>query len=563
MQPLPNLAKITPPQLLTKRILARPRLTQTLTQHQDNRLLLILGQAAQGKSTLAAAHVSASDLPTAWINLGPEDSDPVNLFYLLVQSLAQVLPDTDLSAVLTYPSLMMGPREELPLYRDWVLAIFDLIPTPAQVVFDGLDRLAPEAPAHVFLQVLLDNAPPGLRLIMISRELPPLHFHDLQMRREAYLLTNQELAFTLRETGEFFRTVMQLPLPLEQIRLIHRLTEGWVGGLVLLGFLLNRMPEEARAEYLSEARFKGEVFKYFGDSIFPSRPTEEREFLLKSAVLEVVEPGLAGELTGLPNAYEVLQDLVRKNLFVTSVYDRRRGWLFRYHQLFREFLQSEFDAAFNKEQQQAVYFKAGELLAARGDLEEALQHYLQARAYPRAAAALERLGLDLVKLGRIGDLSRWLEALPKDLVRENPWLLFYFYMTRRFKFSPEALDALQQALALFEQRGEVEGTLHCLAYLIEAGSLGFLSILTPLAQAETLLQSLPPHRYPYELAALWFHLGQGLIMRGDSPRRGFRACQNAYFLARDLGDLPLQLQAMTYSAFCLTTLGEFPEAAGY
>jgi ATP/maltotriose-dependent transcriptional regulator MalT len=259
-----------------------------------------------------------------------------------------------------------------------------------------------------------------------------------------------------------------------------------------------------------------------------------------------------------------LQELVRKNLFVTSVYDRRRGWLFRYHQLFREFLQSEFDAAFNKEQRQAVYFKAGELLEARGDLEEALQHYLQGRAYPRAAAALERLGLDLVKRGRIGDLSRWLQALPQDLVRENPWLLFYSYMTRRFKLSPEALTALQQALARFEERGEVEGTLHCLAYLIEAGSLGFLSILAPLAaQAETLLQSLPPHRYPYELAALWFHLGQGLIMRGDSPRRGFRACQNAYLLARDLGDLPLQLQALTYAAFCLTTMGEFPEAAGY
>jgi len=474
------------------------------------------------------------------------------------------LPDTDLSSVLAYPSLMMGPREVVPLYRDWVLAIFALIPTPAQIVFDGLDRLAPEAPAHVFLQVLLDHAPPGLRLIMLSRELPPLQFHDLQMRREAYLLTNQELAFNLRETRDFFRTVLELPLPLEQVRLIHRLTEGWVGGLVLLGFLLNRLPEAARAEYLSEARFKGEVFRYFGDSIFPFRPTEEREFLLKSSILEVVEPGLAGELTGLPNAYEFLQELARKNLFVTPVYDRQRGWLFRYHQLFREFLLSEFDAAFTKEHQQAVYFKAGELLAGGGSLEEALPHFLQARAYPRAAAALERLGLDLVKLGRIGDLARWLEALPQNLVRENPWLLFYSYMTRRFKFSPEALTALQQALALFEKREEVEGTLHCLAYLLEAGSLGFLSILAPLqVRAETLLQDLPPDRYPYELAALWFHLGQGLIMRGDSPRRGFRACQNAYFMARDLGDLPLQLQAMTYSAFCLTTLGEFPEAAGY
>jgi LuxR family maltose regulon positive regulatory protein len=557
-----SLSKVTPPQLLTKRILARPRLTEILNQHQDSRLLLILGQAAQGKSTLAASQVSAAELPTAWINLGPEDSDPVNLFYLLVQSLEQVLPDADLSAVLAYPSLMMGPREEIPLYRDWLLALFGLIPAPAQVVFDGLDRLAPRAPAYVFLQVLLDYAPPGLRLIMLSRELPPLKFHDLQMRREAYLLTNQELAFTLQETEEFFRTVLQLPLPREQIRQVHHLTEGWVGGLVLLGFLLNRMPEEARAVYLSEARFKGEVFRYFGESIFPSLPAAEREFLLKSAVLEVVEPELAADLTGLPHAYEVLQDLDRKNLFLTSVYDRRRGWLFRYHQLFREFLQSEFNVTFKKEQQQAVYLKAAELLATQGDLEEALPYYLQTRAYPQAANALEKVGLGLVKSGRVADLSRWLAGLPQDLVRENPWLLFYSYMTRRFQYSPEALAALQQALALFEKSGEAEGILHCLAYLIEAGVYGFYSPLDPLLdRAEALLQDLAADRYPYERAALWYQLGVGLTWRGGNPRKGYRACQHAYLLALDLGDLPLQLQAMTYSAFCFSVLGEFPEAS--
>ena len=80
-----SLSKITPPHL--SNTLPRPRLLNLLKKNTDKKLILILGQAAQGKSTLAASFLGQAGIPATWVNLGPEESDPVNLFYAITQSL--------------------------------------------------------------------------------------------------------------------------------------------------------------------------------------------------------------------------------------------------------------------------------------------------------------------------------------------------------------------------------------------------------------------------------------------------------------------------------------------
>ena len=107
-----------------------------------------------------------------------------------------------------------------------------------------------------------------------------------------------------------------------------------------------------------------------------------------------------------------------------------------------------------------------------------------------AAALLEKHGLDLLAVGRTGDLARWLEALPADLVPENPWLLFYRYMSRRLQGPPEVFQSLQKSLSLFDQRGDVRGVLLSLAYLIEASAWWFPGDIQALfARAEEILAS--------------------------------------------------------------------------
>jgi tetratricopeptide (TPR) repeat protein len=102
-----------------------------------------------------------------------------------------------------------------------------------------------------------------------------------------------------------------------------------------------------------------------------------------------------------------------------------------------------------------------------------------------------------------------------------------------------------------------------LANVIEACAYGHLHLpLGPLlGQGEDLQQSLTLAQYPYERAALWLQMGFSYSLRGRDPWKGFRTCQKAYLIAKDLGDIPLQTFALTYSYFSLGIVREFAQAA--
>ena len=68
MKPVLNISKITPPRV--HNILDRPRLMERFEHNTDKRVMLILGQAAQGKSTLAASYVQRSQIPAANFIIG-------------------------------------------------------------------------------------------------------------------------------------------------------------------------------------------------------------------------------------------------------------------------------------------------------------------------------------------------------------------------------------------------------------------------------------------------------------------------------------------------------------
>jgi hypothetical protein len=556
-----NISKIIPPRF--PHILHRQRLINRLERHNDKKLILLLGQAAQGKSTLAISHVTAAKIPSAWLNLGPEDSEAVNMFYLLVQSLQRALPETDLSSLLDYPALPGGPREEIPLYRDWTLSLLSLVQVPIQVIFDGLDRLSPQASAFRFLQVLLEVTPPHLHMLMLSRKMPPLEVQELKIRQEAYIVRNQELAFTPRETRDYLNNVRKFLLPENIVKQLHEITEGWIGGLVLLCEILERLPEKSRGEFLSKEiseKLVKEVSEYFGESIFNSISDEIQEFLIKTSILDVVEADFIADFLGTANAEEILEGLSTKNLFIQRIFDKERGSFYRYHQLFKDFLLTKFKVELPIELPRNTYFRVAALLEERGKVENAIDFYLQAGALTQAVALIERVGLQLLKKGKTAELAGWLSSLPEALVQDKPWLLFYHYVTGRFTTSPEYFLSLNRARALFQRQQDFRGLLLTSAHLIEVAMYqGHPAFLTnEVSQAEKLLQRVNCQAFLYESALLWFRVGFGKM--GSYPRQGYQACYHAHLLARKAGDRHLEILALIHAHLMLAMLGEFPAA---
>lgn len=365
LPPLPVLSRsrISPPS--GPKILSRPRLLDLFNQNEEKKLFLIIAQAAQGKSTVAAAwYARDNGRPSAWINLEAEDSDPVNLYYLLVRALHQERKEKKTTALLSLPSQALGPREDRYRYREWALALFETFNGPFQLFIDGLDRLTPQGESFRFLQVLIENMPPATCFILMSRAYPPLslEFQNLKMGRQALVLKNEDLAFTPSEIKQYAREFHDLSLNAEQVERIYTATEGWIGGIILLIESLVKLPPDSIQRLLTRGlpdRFQRETFQYFGKEAFSALTLPHQKFLLQTSILDRLEPGTIRDLFPEADGQALLKELTRKNLFVQAFPDPKMDVIFRYHRLFKDFLGALLRSKLSPEEIRELLAKAG------------------------------------------------------------------------------------------------------------------------------------------------------------------------------------------------------------
>jgi len=541
----------------------RPRLLKRLGKSRQKNLIFLTGQAAQGKSTLAASYLRDSAMPCAWINVSVEDSDPVNLFYTLLVSLEKAVENIDLAPLRDYPALSAGPRDDTGLYRDWLDALFGHLSFPLHIVFDGLDRLEPAAPSFLFFKVCSEIVPPTVQLWFLSRTVEPFNLEELKMNPKGFVMENSELSFTKTEIKQYFEKYNRIRLDQDHLARVHRLTEGWVGGLILVSEVLDCIPEDKQDNNLSSdvsSAFRLQAFKYFGEIIFKSLPRRTQRFLIVSSIFETLHPKLLSDLYAGGDCMEILADLVRRNLFIHSIYDEKEGWLFRYHQLFRDYLATRFHSDMGEDERAAVLHQAASLCEAHGKRELAVHFYIRCGRYQKAVKGIETIGMDLLKTGRTADLANLVQTLPEHHVRDNPWLLLYLSATRRYTGAEENAHSLKAALTLFKQTADVQGQLVTLALLIEASTYrgrDIIPIGLLIEEAEALLNAISFEEYQWESAILWHQIGFGLALRAGDQRKGYQACQNAYLISKAINNRPLQIAALAGGLLPLAVMGEF------
>ncbi len=539
----------------------RRRLIDRLDSENQRRLVLILGQAAQGKTTLAAVFTRQSRIPTAWLNLRAFHSDAQILYSSMLETIARLRKRARKGDLGLLPTSELSPREHLSLYREWVQAAFKTAPIPIRIVMDGLDHFPPESTAFEFLQVLLDDAPDGVTFLMLSRTSPHLEIERMRLNQQAAVIENRELAFTLRETQAFF-SKHGISLSKDLLQEIQQATEGWVGGLKLVSEALMGLQAEEKKDFIHKSlprEFKMRSFKYLGEQIFDRQPDGVRDLLIKASLLDVVDPSFLNEFLDRGDAESILGQLIERNLFVCPVHDDTETVKLRFHRVFRDFLLSRFHALHPPDAERYWLRRAAGIYEYRGDLKNAINYSIKAGDHAGAARLIESVGLKLLQSNRIGDLSRWLHCLPPEHMDDNPWLLLFLTLSRRYSHAAANILCLQRALSLFEERGDLRGQMLALAHLIEASIMCDGSAF-PVAQlvsaGEALLRSMAADDYPYERAVLRLQLGFAQRIRIGNPGKGFASCQTAYLIGKQLRDERLQFHALCHALEALTLLGE-------
>jgi LuxR family maltose regulon positive regulatory protein len=398
------------------------------------RLTLISAPAGFGKTMLVVEwlqHLSAMpEGPHAfgWLSLDESDSDPQRFFTYLAACLQQIAPGCcqGFQEMLQTPGAP-DPEELLTSLANAMASI----PVRFIMVLDDY-HLVSSAPVHQALNFLIEHAPPQMHLVIASRADPPLSLARLRARGQLTELRENDLRFTMEETTGFLNRVMGLALSESQVSMLDGRTEGWVAGLQLAGLAIKSLGDSAAGEAHPEMQvtafiqsFSGSnryILDYLIEEVLDRQPKAMQQFLLDTAILERLCGSLCDAITGTEGGQSTLEWLEQSHLFILPL-DNERYW-FRYHHLFQDLLQHR-ARQLHSQRLPSLHQRAAIWFEAHGLIGEAVSHSMSAGEPQRAVRLIEAHATQALASGGIFALKAWLETLPEEIRRAQPWLCIY------------------------------------------------------------------------------------------------------------------------------------------
>ena len=410
----------------------RPRLVQALGEGLARGRVLVCAPAGSGKTALLADWARGGGRPVAWLGLDGGDSDPARFWRYAVAALDRARPGL---------AGRVGPPPPRS-FEGLVAALINELaadPGPDEVLLVLDDyHLVDSGPVHESVAFLLENLPPGLRVVISGRADPPLPLARLRARGQLAELRAADLRFTPEEAAALLGEAAGPGLPGAAVAALVARTEGWAAGLQLAGLSLRGHADAAGfvAAFSGSHRY---VLDYLADEVLDGQPGPVRAFLLETSVLERLSGELCDAVTGRAGSQAMLHDIERAGLFLVPL-DEVRGW-WRYHHLFADLLRARLQA--EQPGRAPVLHRAAAAWCEEHDLaDDAVRHALAAGDTAWAARLVERHVETLLGRSEGVTLRRWLSALPAKSVHDRPRLCLAQAYGAAQGFQLEALEAL-------------------------------------------------------------------------------------------------------------------------
>jgi LuxR family maltose regulon positive regulatory protein len=404
-------------------IVLRPRLIERLNEglSMGCKLTLISASAGFGKTTLVSEWIASCERPVAWLSLDEGDNDPVRFISYLVAALQTIKAGIGegLLAALQSPQ---PPSTESVLTA--LLNEITTVPDNFILVLDDY-HIIDSKPVDKALTFLLEHLPPGMNLVIATREDPHLPLARLRARGQLTELRAADLRFTSSESADFLNQVMGLNLSVEDIAALETRTEGWIAGLQFAA--LSMQGHHDTASFIQS--FTGShhfVLDYLMEEVLGQQSEGVQTFLLVTSILDRMCGSLCDAvlLDSSASGQKTLEYLERANLFVVPL-DDERHW-FRYHHLFSDLLRQRIQQSKSSGNEEGglteYHIRASQWYEDNGLDLEAFQHAAAANDIERAERLIEGDGIPLHFQGAVAAIMDWLASLPKTIMDSRPSL---------------------------------------------------------------------------------------------------------------------------------------------
>lgn len=408
-----NLTRVRLPQR-RKDFLRRGRLLDWLHRTLHRKLTFVSAPAGYGKTALLLDFAADVDATVCWYSIGSEQTELAVFFQHLVAAFQQRFPAFGPNLLdLLQTEVARDPRGlALELVNEMVARVTDF----CVLMLDDY-HVVGEVPSIVtFLEVMLDNLPDQVRLVVAGRSVYGIPAPRLYVRDELSVLNVQQLRFRVDELQALVRQTEHRTLTPEQAEQLLTVADGWIAALLLA------TRSTGHEVWPTFTGAKEHLFTFLAEEVFSQQSPGLRRLLLATAIVDEFDELLCNVLLDTDASTGLLRELSERNLFVTYIESGGKR-SYRYHQLFAEFLRDRLSAT-EAGWAQTLHRRAAEWFTQREDTERAVRHWLAIGERARAAELMDRAAPVLYVAGRTELLSQWADALttPTNIIEHAPRL---------------------------------------------------------------------------------------------------------------------------------------------
>lgn len=373
-----------------------------------HRLTVVCAPAGYGKTVSTLLWVSSSRRKPVWIGLDEYDNAPFVFYKLFCTGILSIQPDNaKMEEIVNSRAFYSSPVENT------IRLLMEFAPdeNTYTLVLDDLHTITNKKILKS-LPFILKRMPHAFDIMLLSRNKLPDELQEFMESRGSVPITAHELAFSTEEIQQYYGDLGRR-LTKAQAKTVFDTTGGWAIGIHAL----------AQSESIDGPRNGGQFLEhYITRNIWEKWDPELREFMLLTSVAGDMDAELCGLLTGRKNTVEILDRLLKQNLFTFKT----SQCTYRYHHLFSEFLQSKLKEREDINVQELI-LKAAGLYYDRGEYFTALSYFVQAEDHNGISHCFYQLN------SRYKDFSveEWLnyttsfvlDKLPEEFIRSNIALL--------------------------------------------------------------------------------------------------------------------------------------------
>lgn len=462
-----------------KEAVERQRLFDLLQYNTPRRLTIVRAPAGYGKTTLLSQWMSQFDEPVVWLSIDATDNDPIRFWKYVIRTVSDVVTDESDSKL---DSLFNG-QSPLEVLIDSFLNEIDSLQGRVHIVIDDY-HLIEKPIIHEMMIRFIDYLPSNTCVYLTSRTELDLPLSRWRVKGWLAEIGVDQLRFTYEELKRFYRKRQLMDENTESLQHVFGMTEGWAAGIQLVG-LAGRTSTAGEWDIDSFDSMSPFVTEFLLQEILASLSPTVQDFLVRTSILNQMEPGICDVLTNRTDSHVILLELEKEGLFIVRLDSSQP--VFRYHHLFAEALQTELHHRYSQETISLFYKEVATLLREKGNFISAIELVLRGQLYEVADRWITVHLIEVFTLGQTSTFIRWVRTLRANGCTVNIETLVMYIITLANVYEMEEASRL---IVELNQRNDVDQWMDDLDYRGIASILETISAFVLLAGGEGIHQSM-------------------------------------------------------------------------